>query len=212
MQSQERYEARKFELSGLQGISDRTLGVHFKLYEGYVAEANRIQKVLAGILQDGRVDPGEAPGFAELKRHFAFEYNEMVLHELYFGNLKSGGGGVPPRQSAFQRAAESAFGSYEAWQADFVATAKIRGVGWSLCCQDPATRVLSNHWVTLHEGGVLAGLTPVLVLDVWEHAYLLDYAPAEKARYIEAFFANVDWEAVDRRVVREEGVRLKRVS
>jgi Fe-Mn family superoxide dismutase len=196
------YKAKQFPLNGLKGISDRTLEVHFKLYEGYVKETNRLTEALAEFLEDGRVDQDEMPAYSELKRRLGFEYNGMVLHEYYFGNLKKGGTGDPARTSAFHRAAEQSFGSYAHWKADFVGVGKMRGVGWAICYQDPTTGRLSNHWITLHEVGNVAGFEPVLVMDVWEHAFILDYAPAERPKYIEAFFANIDWAACEERLKR----------
>jgi hypothetical protein len=102
----------------------------------------------------------------------------MVLHEYYFGNLRSGGAGTPNRDSAFYRAAELSFGRYDLWKTDFIGVAKIRGVGWAICYQDPLSKRLSNHWITLQEVGNVAGFTPILVIDVWEHAFLLDYKPS----------------------------------
>ena len=125
----------------------------------------------------------------------------MVLHEYYFGNLKVGGSSEPERQSPFVKAAQTSHGSYDIWKADFVGIGKMRGVGWAICYQDPSTARLSNHWITLHEIGNVAGFRPVLVMDVWEHAFLLDYKPADRAKYIDAFFANIDWEAVEQRMV-----------
>jgi Fe-Mn family superoxide dismutase len=124
----------------------------------------------------------------------------MVLHEYYFDNLKKGGGADPARGSAFLKAAESNFGSYEVWKADFVGVGKMRGVGWAMCYEQPDTGRLSNHWISLHQIGEVAGLNPVLVMDVWEHAYLLDYKPDERPKYIEAFFSNIDWSTVEGRL------------
>jgi Fe-Mn family superoxide dismutase len=200
MQKHTSYRARQFDLSGLTGISDRTLETHFKLYEGYVKETNRLNEKLAEFLADGRVDQEEMPAYSELTRRLGFEYNGMVLHEHYFENLKRQGGGDPSRGSAFRRAAEASFGSYETWKADFVGVGKMRGVGWAICYENPASGRLSNHWITLHEVGNVAGFLPVLVMDVWEHAYILDYAPAERPKYVDAFFANVHWDVVDRRI------------
>ncbi len=194
------YRAKQFNLGGLHGISDRTLEMHFKLYEGYVTESNRLTTHIAEFLKDGKVDQEEMPAYSELKRRLGFEYNGMILHEYYFGNLKKGGGGDPPRSSAFIAAATASFGSFELWKTDLTSVAKMRGVGWAICYQDPSTRHLSNHWVTLHEVSAIVGFTPILVLDVWEHAFLLDYKPAERPKYIEAFFANVDWGTVDDRL------------
>lgn len=194
------YQAKKFNLSGLNGISDQTLEMHFKLYEGYVKETNVLQEKISAILKDGKVDQDEMPAYSELKRRLGFEYNGMVLHEYYFGNLKKAGGGDPKRGSAFAKATEESFGSYDIWKTDFVGIGKMRGVGWAICYQDPTNGRLSNHWITLHEIGNVAGYIPVLVMDVWEHAFILDYKPAERPKYIEAFLSNIDWSAVEQRM------------
>jgi Fe-Mn family superoxide dismutase len=112
------------------------------------------------------------------------------------------GGGEPPSESSFRQAVETTYGSYEIWKEDFVGVGKMRGVGWAVCFQDPHTKQLSNHWITLHEVNNVAGYAPILVMDVWEHAFLLDYAPADRPKYIEAFFSNIKWEAVEQRIAR----------
>lgn len=194
------YKARQWNLSGLRGISDKTLEMHFKLYEGYVKETNRLTEHIADLLKDGQVDQEEMPAYSELTRRLGFEYNGMVLHEYYFDNLARGGADEPTKGSAFARAAAESFGSFETWKTAFVSVGKMRGVGWAICFQDPRSGKLSNHWVTLHEVGNVAGYIPILVMDVWEHAFLLDYAPAERPKYIEAFLANTDWAALDGRL------------
>lgn len=196
------YKAKQFNLSGLKGISDQTLEMHFKLYEGYVKETNRLQEKISQILKDGNVDQEEMPAYSELKRRLGFEYNGMVLHEYYFGNLKKGGSGEAESQSSFVKPATLSFGSRDIWQADFTSIGKMRGVGWAICYQDPTTGELSNHWISLHEIGNVAGYNPVLVMDVWEHAFLLDYKPIDRAKYIEAFFENIDWTAVGQRLLK----------
>jgi Fe-Mn family superoxide dismutase len=197
----ENYKARQFDLSGLKGISDNTLEMHFKLYEGYVKETNNLSTRIAEFIQDAKVDQEEMPAYSELTRRLGFEYNGMVLHEYYFENLQKGGGtGDPDATSKFSKAAESSFGSYDIWKADFVGIGKMRGVGWAICYENPANGRLSNHWITLHETGNVAGFRPILVMDVWEHAFLLDYMPAERPKYIEAFFSNIDWNAVGKRL------------
>jgi Fe-Mn family superoxide dismutase len=194
------YQPRQFDLSGLNGISDQTLEMHFKLYEGYVKETNKLTEKISAFLADGKVDQDEMPAYSELTRRLGFEYNGMVLHEYYFENMKKQGTGDAARNSAFYKAAEAGFGSYDTWKADFVGVGKMRGVGWAICYQNPANGRLSNHWITLHETGNVSGFTPVLVMDVWEHAFILDYKPADRPKYIEAFFSNIDWEAVEGRL------------
>lgn len=195
------YTPRQFNLSNLKGISDATLEMHFKLYEGYVKETNNLSDRITTFIQDGKVDQDEMPAYSELTRRLGFEYNGMVLHEYYFDNLKTGGGtGDPDKASAFLKAAESSFGTYDIWKTDFVGIGKMRGVGWAICYQNPANGRLSNHWITLHETGNVAGFNPIIVMDVWEHAFLLDYKPAERPKYIEAFFSNIDWSMVEARI------------
>ena len=201
------YQARQFNLSGLKGISDQTLEMHFKLYEGYVKETNKLTEKIAEFLQDGKVDQEEMPAYSELTRRLGFEYNGMVLHEYYFGNMKKDGAVDPQGNSTFTKAAEQSYGSYDIWKADFVGVGKMRGVGWAICYQNPANGRLSNHWITLHETGNVSGFTPVLVMDVWEHAFILDYKPADRPKYIEAFFSNIDWEAVEERLKVDEAAR-----
>lgn len=212
------YQAREFNLSGLNGISDRTLEIHFKLYEGYVKGTNDLNQRIADFLADGVVDQDETPAYSELKRRLGFEYNGMVLHEYYFGNMKKHGSGDPDQNSDFRKGAAESFGSYEIWKRDFVSVGKMRGVGWAICFQNPANGLLSNHWVSLHEVGNVSGFVPVLVMDVWEHAFILDYKPAERPKYIEAFFSNIDWDTVDGRIQSKEalligtGLRMQRIE
>ena len=205
------YKAKEFNLSGLTGISDKTLEMHFKLYEGYVKATNDLNERISVFLADAKVDQDEMPAYSELTRRLGFEYNGMVLHEYYFDNLQSGGGtGDPTRGSEFLKATETSFGSYEIWKADFVGIGKMRGVGWAICYQNPANGRISNHWITLHETGNVAGFNPILVMDVWEHAFLLDYKPAERPKYIEAFFSNINWNAVEERLKKITGVQSAR--
>ena len=199
-QTHETYKARQFPLSGLNGISDETLEMHFKLYEGYVKETNRLNERLAEFLQDGKVDQDEFPAYSEITRRLGFEYNGMVLHEYYFENMKKGGSGDPDKKSSFRSAAENCFGSYELWKTDFAGIGKMRGVGWAICYQNPNNGRISNHWITLHETGNVSGFRPILVMDVWEHAFILDYKPADRPKYIEAFFSNIDWDIVAKRL------------
>lgn len=194
------YRVQSFNLHGLQGISDRTIDMHMALYEGYVKAANALTNEIGEFLKDGRVDQEEMPAYSELTRRLGFEYNGMVLHEYYFATLSREATPTPPSDSAFVRAAEQSFGSYDRWKTEFVSVGKMRGVGWAICWQHPGSGRLTNQWTTLHEHGNVAGFVPILVMDVWEHAFLLDYSPSRRGEYIDAFFANIDWKAVDRRI------------
>jgi Fe-Mn family superoxide dismutase len=196
------YKPKTFPLSGLKGISDETLEMHFKLYEGYVKETNNLNEKIADFLKDGKVDQADFPAYSEITRRLGFEYNGMVLHEYYFQNMKKDGSVDPDHKSSFYQTAENGFGSYDTWKADFMGVGKMRGVGWAICYQNPANKMISNHWITLHETGNVAGFIPILVMDVWEHAFLLDYKPSERPKYIEAFFTNINWDIVNQRLLK----------
>src|SRR6266446_10188590 len=160
MTERKTYKPKKFNLSGLQGISDKTVQTHFKLYEGYVKGVNELNERIADVLKDGKVDQEEFPAYSELTRRLGFEYNGMVLHEYYFENMKKDGSGDPDHNSEFYQATVDSFGSYKVWKADFVGIGKMRGVGWAICYQNPTNGRLSNHWITLHETGNVAGFDP----------------------------------------------------
>jgi Fe-Mn family superoxide dismutase len=192
------YAPKQFNLSGLNGISDKTLEIHFKLYEGYVTNTNKLNEKLAELVKDGKVDADRMIAFSEMKRRLGFEYNGMVLHEYYFGNMKKGGGGDPDK-GKFLSAIEGSYGSFANWKADFTATGLMRGIGWAAAYHDPASGRLVNVWINEHQVNNIAGYHLLLIMDVWEHAFLLDYKPAEKSKYVEAFFSNVDWSAVEDR-------------
>lgn len=197
--SENPYKPKSFDLGGLNGISDQTLEVHFGLYAGYVKNTNTLNEQLYSLLQQGQTG---TPAYAELTRRLGFEYNGMVLHEWYFGNMTKSGGGVDIGESSeLGKAIVANYGSLDIWKKDFTTVGAMRGVGWVVLYLDPATGRLSNHWITLHEDGNVAGFKPLLVMDVWEHAFLLDYKPADRPRYIEAFMSNVDTSVVEARLI-----------
>jgi len=198
------YKAKQFKLSGLDGISDQTLEMHFGLYEGYVKNTNLLIEQISAITRK-KAASGQDPAYAELTRHLGFEFGGMVLHEYYFENIAAKGKGSP--STDFKHAVEQSFDGFENWRQAFGAVGEMRGVGWAILYQDPVTERLSNHWVALHQDGVPSGFKPILVMDVWEHAFLLDYKPAQRGKYIDAFFKNVDWEAVHRRLATPAAVR-----
>src|SRR6186997_1220413 len=132
------YKTKSFNLHGLEGISDKTIDMHLSLYEGYVKATNALQGRIAEFLRDGSVDQEEFPAYSELTRRLGFEFNGMVLHEYYFGNMKARGGDEAPRGSQFRALVEKSFPSYDIWKTDFVGVGKMRGVGWAICYLDPA--------------------------------------------------------------------------
>lgn len=200
------YETRTFDLSGLKGISDETLEIHFKLYDGYVKNTNSLNEQIAQLIRGGLSDSDKVK-FSELVRRKGFEYNGMVLHEYYFGNMKKSAEGDPASGNQFRAVAENTFDGFDAFKKEFSAMGGMRGIGWVICYQDLSNGALSNHWVDEHQDGNIAGFAPILVMDVWEHAFLRDYKPAEKGKYIEAFISNVDWDVVAGRLSQPDGSR-----
>src|SRR6266581_7915474 len=201
------YKAQSFDhMKGLDGISDAQIAEHLKLYEGYVKQVNALNAELAELRAKGKA-AGTNPEFAELTRRLGFEYNGMILHEYYFENLRPAADPKPPASSGLAQAIGSSFESIEQWLTDFQAIGEMRGVGWVILFEDPMTNRLSNHWITLHQEGIPAGFKPVLVMDVWEHAFMRDYKATERKKYVEAFFRNIDWALVERRLQQTASVR-----
>ncbi len=188
------YAAKDYaKLIGLAGFSETLLKNHFTLYQGYVTNTNKVLDALDAL----RAEKSAAPEFAELKRRLGWEFNGMRLHELYFENL---GGKAPlaPESRLAEKMAAS-FGAVEAWEKDFKAAAVMRGIGWVILYEDRASGRLINFWINEHDAGHPAGCAPLLVLDVFEHAFMIDYG-LKRADYIEAFFKNIDWAAVESRL------------
>ncbi|HUN29595.1 MAG TPA: Fe-Mn family superoxide dismutase [Alphaproteobacteria bacterium] len=191
------YTPKKWDLSGLQGISDDTLQIHFGLYEGYVKNTNTLNERLTEIRAAGK-NAGADPAFAELVRRLGWEFNGMRLHEYYFDNLTKN-----PKDCTSGRLydlAGASFGSFENWKKDVAAIGAMRGVGWAIAFHDKKADALVNIWIGDHNINELAGCEPVLVMDLWEHAFLRDYKPAEKGKYIEAFLAHTDWSVCEKRL------------
>ena len=181
-------------LIGIEGFSDTLLNNHFTLYQGYVTNTNKLLDTLKTMLGKGDT---ATPEYAELKRRLGFEFNGMRLHEYYFENL---GGKTPLNKSGkLAELLKDAFGSYEEWEKDFKATAAMRGIGWVILYQDNVTGQLFNQWINEHEVGHLAGCQPILVMDVFEHAFITDYG-LKRADYIESFFKNISWDVVKNRL------------
>jgi len=189
------YTAKDYSnLLGMEGFSDTLLNNHFTLYQGYVTNTNKLLDTLAAMLKENKVG---TPEYAELKRRLGFEFNGMRLHEYYFENL-GGKGGLNKSGKLGKKLAED-FGSYQDWEKDFRATAAMRGIGWTILYQDNLTGRLINQWINEHETGHPAGCSPILVLDVFEHAFMIDYG-LKRPDYIAAFFKNINWSAVEARL------------
>ena len=175
---------------GLTGISDAQIEQHWDLYEAYVKNTNELLEEIETAEHGSRV-------WGELKRRLGFEFNGMVLHEYYFANLAAGVALSPG--SGLAAALAAGWGDIAAWREDFTQTAAMRGVGWVILYHDPLAGRLFNWWVSDHEVNHPAGLHALLVLDVFEHAWMVDYGAGEKGKYVKAFLENVSWEIVEQR-------------
>lgn len=188
------YEPKNFDhLIGTPGFSEPLLKNHFTLYQGYVKNVNTLMQERESLIKE---EKGGTPAYGELTRRLGWEFNGMRLHELYFGNMASGG--KAPQTTHVAKKMVSQFGSPENWKKDFQAVSTMRGIGWAVLYYDQDSDKLFNVWVNEHDMGHLAGAKPLLVLDIFEHAYTLDYG-IKKADYIEAFSKAIDWEVVENR-------------
>jgi superoxide dismutase, Fe-Mn family len=188
------YTAKDYSaLIGLPGFSETLLKNHFTLYQGYVTNTNKVLDTLDAMLKDGKAG---TPEYAELKRRLGWEFDGMRLHEFYFENL--GARPVTPGGALAGKIAAD-FGSYENWEKDFRATGAMRGIGWTILYQDPVNGKLINFWINEHDVAHPAGCTPLLIMDVFEHAFMIDYG-LKRADYIAAFFNNINRDAVEARL------------
>jgi len=189
------YEAKDYsKLIGMEGFSDTLLKNHFTLYQGYVTNTNKLMDMLASMLNEGKVG---TPEYAELKRRMGWEFNGMRLHEYYFENL--GGKTAIDKSGKLRKKLADNFGSYENWEKDFRGTGAMRGIGWVILYQDNLSGKLFNQWINEHDVGHPAGCVPILVMDVFEHAFITDYG-LKRADYIEAFFKNINWAVAESRL------------
>ena len=189
------YTAKDYAgLIGMTGFSENLLKNHFTLYQGYVTNTNKVLEILGQMLKEGKTG---TPEYAELKRRLGWEFNGMRLHELYFENL---GGNAPIEiKGKLEKKLAESFGGYELWEKDFKATGAMRGIGWTVLYQDAANGQLINFWINEHDVGHPSGCRPILIMDVFEHAFMLDYG-LKRADYIEAFFKNIDWRVSETRL------------
>jgi Fe-Mn family superoxide dismutase len=184
------YETRDYSyLKGMPGFSDEALDIHFALYDGYVKNTNKELETLAKLEKN-------STGFNEVKRRLGWEFDGMRLHEYYFENL--GGNGEIDINGKLAKAMDREFGSFEEWKNDFIATGMMRGIGWAILYHDQRNGRLLNFWINEHDTGHPSGLVPVLIMDVFEHAFFPDYKLDRRA-YIDAFLQNINWDVVVQR-------------
>lgn len=198
---QENYEAKNYDnlLGKVTGLDDPLLQMHFKLYQGYVKNTNEVLQKLQELTKAGK---NKTPEFAALKRILGWEFDGMLLHELYFENL--GGKGQMDQNTPLAAKMKEDFESYDNWKEDFIATGKMRGIGWVVAYIDPKNGRIINTWINEHDLGHLAGGTPILVMDVFEHAYITQFG-LDRGKYIDVFFNNINWDAVTKRYQPKKG-------
>jgi Fe-Mn family superoxide dismutase len=190
------YEPKEFMIPAVSGISSKTIDLHLGLYKGYVKHVNHLHEQLTSIAATDAVAMNYT--IQELRRRLGFEWNGMRLHELYFEALTPKPTPLMGETALYKKLAEQ-YGGYSDWL-DLFTTLSARGPGWALLCYDPAADTLINTWVADHEIGTLSGIPVLLALDHWEHAYLLDYAPAEKGTYVESYLKALNWDVVSKRL------------
>lgn len=189
------YTAKDYgKLIGMEGFSETLLKNHFTLYQGYVTNTNKLFDALEKALKEGK---SATPEYAELKRRLGWEFNGMRLHEYYFENLGSKTG-LDKTGTLAKKITEN-FGSNENWEKDFKATGAMRGIGWVILYEDTINGKLINFWINEHEVSHPAGCNPLLIMDVFEHAFMIDYG-LKRGDYIESFFGNINWKVVEGRL------------
>ena len=189
----QKFEERKFNLINLQGIGAKNIEEHLKLYAGYVKNTNLIQEKVAELMHDA---DNNAYILGELERRFSFEFNGMRNHEYYFASLEGGPNPLSADSKLKQKITDQ-FGTFDAWLDGYKRLAMTRGVGWAMLYYDKKTDQLVHAWVDEQHLGQLNGCQVIIALDMWEHAYVYDYPTSEKKKYVEAFFANLNWSDVE---------------
>lgn len=186
-----KYEEQKFDIPVLEGISEKQIEAHLGLYAGYVKHVNLIREKIAELKSDDYV-------VAELRRRFSFEFDGMRMHEYYFKSFEGGAKEID-QNSELVKALSEKYGSWDGFIEHFKEVGKSRGVGWTVLYWDPVAQTTHTAWTSDHELGTLAGLPILLAMDMWEHAFMVDYLPAEKSKYIEAFLNNTNWNVIEDR-------------
>lgn len=195
------YEAKNYDhlLGKVNGLNDELLKMHFKLYQGYVTNTNTVLKKLAALDADGQ---SKTPEYAGLKRILGWEFDGMLLHEYYFDTF--GDPKALDTKSALYAKIEKDYGSFDKWKADFISTGLMRGIGWVVAYIEPKSGRLINEWINEHDVGHIAGGNPILIMDVFEHAYITQFA-LERNKYIEVFFNNINWDVPSKRFDKNSG-------
>ncbi|MEO5635150.1 MAG: Fe-Mn family superoxide dismutase [Candidatus Paceibacterota bacterium] len=189
----EKFQEIKFNIEELRGISAKNIEEHLKLYAGYVKNTNLIFEKLGELSKESEKN---AYVMGELHRRIGFEFNGMRNHEYYFKSLE-GGARPLPENSEFKQEVEKVASSLESMIVAFKELAMTRGIGWAMLYWDKQSKQFIPTWVDEQHLGQLNGLSYVLGIDMWEHAYVYDYPTSEKKKYLDAFFENLNWEVIE---------------
>ncbi|HBB54000.1 TPA: superoxide dismutase [Candidatus Nomurabacteria bacterium] len=192
-----KFEELKFNIGELKGISVKNIEEHLKLYAGYVKNTNLILEKIPEYESYAKEDTFAPYVVSEIQRRFSFEFNGMRNHEYYFKSLESGAKSLSAN-SQLKTAIEKFAPSFDAWLAGFKTLAMTRGIGWAVLGYDKKTEQLVHIWIDEQHLGQLNGVEWVLGIDMWEHAFIYDYPTSEKKKYVEAFFANLNWEVIEK--------------
>lgn len=187
---------KNFNLPELTGISHKNIEEHLKLYAGYIKHANLILSQIEELSKDNEKN---IYTIGELRRRFGFEFNGIKNHEYFFSQLEEGLKDIRVDSTLYTKISEQ-WGSFENWLIEFKTLAMTRGIGWAMLYHDTETDTLLNAWIDEQHLGQLATCDIILALDMWEHAYVYDYATSEKKKYVEAFFENINWSVVENRI------------
>ncbi|HEY4522440.1 MAG TPA: Fe-Mn family superoxide dismutase [Candidatus Paceibacterota bacterium] len=189
------YEAKKFNIPALDGISAKSIDEHLGLYGGYVKNFNTISALLPEYAKDSEK---HAHALSELIRRRSFEFGGMRLHELYFAQFEGTSTELSVNGPLYQ-ALEKEYKKAEHIIPYMKAIGQMRGPGWALLYYDTTAKQFLAGFSGEQHQGHFATLPVILALDVWEHAYLLDYGAQGKGKYIDAFFKNLNWGVVEKR-------------
>jgi Fe-Mn family superoxide dismutase len=189
------YEEKKFKLNHLNGISEKQIEEHLKLYAGYVKHTNLISEKQKELSQE---EQKNSYAIAEITRRLGFEFNGMRMHEYYFEQLEEGSKNLN-ENSLFANFIKEKYADFDSALLKIKNSIKLRGIGWVVVYYDKQIKELKMAWVDEHQNGQLVGLPIIIVIDMWEHAFMVDYLPSEKSKYTDAFFENLNWEVVEKR-------------
>lgn len=198
------YQEKQFNIGRhLDGISEKQMEEHLKLYSGYVKHTNLIREKIIELSSDKEhANSSEQENniylISELRRRFNFEFNGMRMHEYYFEQFEGEQTDLDPESPLGKIMAEK-YESLEKSIEHFVTVGKTRGIGWVVLAYDPIGETPHIVWVGDHELGQLGGLPIIAVMDMWEHAFMVDYLPSEKGKYIEAFLKNINAKVLEKR-------------